>query len=245
MEKNLDELLCILPFEKECFSDSTLKVSYVGHPLVSRIQEHVFTPIAKLEGKKIVAFFPGSRIKEIERTFPLYVQLIEKLTSLFPDVHFAISVTRKELEPMLKKQIKETDRVSLIPSEQTYDLMRMAYLAVAKSGTVTLELALHHIPTVVTYAATKLDIFIAQKILRVDLPYYSLPNILCKKKVFPELIGPYFTYDELEKQVLNLLKTSTHLTCKQECQKLSEILGTEKASKQAALQVLQLLSNFF
>ena len=78
----------------------------------------------------------------------------------------------------------------------------------AKSGTCILELALLGTPTIVVYAISKLDVFIAQKIFQIKLPFYSLPNIILNKEMFKELYGPYLTQEMLvqsyEKATLNL-----------------------------------------
>ena len=74
--------------------------------------------------------------------------------------------------------------------------MKNSHLALATSGTVALELALHGTPTVVNVAIRPLDLFLAQKIFRIHLPFYSLPNIICSKQVFPELFGPNFTEEK-------------------------------------------------
>jgi lipid-A-disaccharide synthase len=245
MEQSLDELLCILPFEKECFLHSPLKVTYVGHPLISRIDEHIYKPIPSLENKKVIAFFPGSRTKEILRNFPIYLQLMKKWATLHPEMQFAISISRDEHKNLINEMIEKKnlqEKTICIPTEQTYDLMKTAHLAIAKSGTVTLELALHKVPTVVTYAATKLDIFIARDILGISLPYYSLASILCKEKVYPELIGPNFTLENLEKEAENLLQEKELNRCRALCEKPALILGKQKASQETAIHVAKALN---
>ena len=239
MEASLDQLLCILPFEPACFTGSTLSVSYVGHPLVTRIQSHPFHAIDELAEKKVIALFPGSRSKELERNFPIYLQLVTRLLHKYPELHFAISIARQELQDTITSMLYEHGlgnhkQIHLIAADRTYDRMKRAYIAIAKSGTVILVLALHTVPTVVTYGATRLDIFIAQHILKVDLPYYSLPNILTKKKIFAELIGPHLTIEALEKETEHLLDINTHTLCLQECQSLKALLGEKNASEQVA-----------
>lgn len=242
MQESLDELLCILPFEKDCFSASALKVSYIGNPLVSRIDEYQYASLESLKNKKVIALFPGSRTKEILRNFPIYLQLIKKWSSLYPELFYAVSISREEHKPLIEEMIEKeglhnSGKITCIPPDRTYDFMKMATLAIAKSGTVTLELALHQVPTVVTYAATKLDIFIAKDLLKISLPYYSLASLLCKEQVFPELIGPHFTLENLEKETLHLLQEPAMLRCKALCSKLVDILGKQKASVGAALHV--------
>lgn len=239
MEQSLSQLLCILPFEKLCFEGSSLPVTYVGHPLVTRVKEHQFIPIEDLVDKKVVAIFPGSRTKEIDRNMPFYAGLIKDLMGKDKHLHFAISTARPSLVSKIEQILSaygldNTQRISFIQAGRTYDLMNMAYIAIAKSGTVTLELALHKVPTVVTYGATRLDIFIAQHILRVNLPYYSLPNILAGRKIFAELIGPRLTTQALLHEATSLLDPHLHTLCQDSCHDIITILGEKNASKEVA-----------
>ena len=239
MEKTIDELFCILPFEPECFPSKQIPVTYVGNPLISRIQEYIYRPLDDLKEKKVIAFFPGSRSKEIERNLDMYVQLIKMWMQEYKDLYFAISVSRDLLKPMIEKILKAHNlescgKISLVPPLRTYDLMKIAYGAIAKSGTVILELALHKVPTIVTYGARWIDIFIAQKILKVDMPHYSLPNILAKKEIYPELIGPSFTMPNLRNASTLLFDQKFRKDVIKGCQEVTVILGTKKASVELA-----------
>ena len=120
--------------------------------------------------------------------------------------------------------------------------MRATHLAIATSGTVTLELALHRVPTVVTYAINPLDTFLATQIFRINLPYYALPNVIAKDEVFPELFGPLLTEESLT-QALHELGASQlrRERLVRKCEWLKEHLGPKNASDEAAKAVLQTL----
>src|SRR5690606_31133469 len=113
-----------------------------------------------------------------------------------PSYVFPISVAHPRFLPILEKCIAKsgisTDKFFFVSFEKRYDLMRHIRCALAKSGTVTLELALHRVPTVVTYSVSKLDQWIVRYILRIRMTYYCLVNILLNKEVFPEWIGDRF-----------------------------------------------------
>jgi len=205
MEKNLDLLLTIFPFEKKCFANGPLAVEYVGHPLVDWV--HKFSPSATFrnrhkipDGSKILSLFPGSRDKEIERNFNVQISTARRLKALDPSLCIAISCAH----PRFEKALQVEDAI-LIPPQETYDLMHASHLALATSGTVTLELALHKIPTVVHFAIHPLDLFLAQKIFKINLPFYCIVNIILEKQVFPELFGPNFTEGALFKEAKALL----------------------------------------
>jgi lipid-A-disaccharide synthase len=227
MEKHLDLLLSVLPFEKLYFSP-TFRIEFIGHPLASQI------PTLLQQDPHLIAFFPGSRTHEITKNLPYFLTLISKLQKEFPHYHYAISISQEKYRPLLEKIVQNIPIVD--------DLKQIKpFLAVAKSGTITLELALREIPTVVTYAISWLDTLLARYIFKISLPYYALPNLIAGKPIFPELIGPALTHEELYKQVKNLIvssKARTHLI--QECRHLKTLLGPENASQRAAQLILEL-----
>jgi lipid-A-disaccharide synthase len=225
MAKTLDLLLTILPFEPECFKETSLQVKYVGHPLVEPISN--FRPDPTFRKRfgfqtkdKILALFPGSRKVEIERNLPLML----KTAHAIKDVDLCLVLSQN------------------LPPEDQYDLMHNAHLAIAKSGTVVLELALHKTPTVVQYAIKPLDVFLATKIFQIKLPYYSIANLIVQKEVFPELFGPNLS----EKA---LLQSATELWFQEEkrraaisgCSELWDVLGTCPASRRAAESILEMI----
>lgn len=244
MAKHLDMLLSILPFEKNFFSGTTLRVEYVGHPLVKRIEEHTYSSLPLPSNKKIIAIFPGSRKKELERNLPLQLKVCSTLKKEHPDLCFALSISEERFLPLIQTIIRQEGwepDLHLIPHDKTYELMKAAYMAIAKSGTVTLELALHEIPTVVTYAISPLDLIIARDILRIRLPYYCLVNIIANSEVFPELFGPNFTEETLyEKATSFISDTPERQRCLTNCSKLKKTLGDQDASTEAATLCLQL-----
>lgn len=231
MAENLDLLLSILPFEKQLFEQTPLRVEYIGHPLVQKI-----LPQAASDST-LIAFFPGSRTKEIQRNLPYFVRLIQTLKRDVTGYDYAISVSQEKYRPLLKKLAQGLDLLS--PEEMK---KRHPFLAVAKSGTITLELALAEIPTVVTYAISPLDVLLAKYIFKVSLPFYALPNLIAGKMIFPELIGPDLIDERLLQEVKNLiLNQDVWDRCKAECRLLRASLGAENANTKAAQLILSLL----
>lgn len=237
MEQTLDHLLTILPFEKQYFENTTLPVTYVGHPLVSRIAESKHNPLPISPGKKLIALFPGSRLHEIKRNLPLQIAACKALKALDPTLLFAISVAGDHVKKEIHHQLSCAGFTFdlLVPEKDTYPLMQTAYSAIATSGTVNLELALHNVPTVVMYAVSRIDLFIVKYILKLNLPFYGIVNIIAEKEVFPELFGPKLTEQSLIQKVTSLVTDpATHKRCQEECLVVKNLLGTGKASDQAA-----------
>lgn len=240
MEKSLDELLTILPFEPDLFSKERLQTTYVGHPLISRIQEHSYDHLwvknyGITQEQQILSIFPGSRDKEVQRNFPLQLKVAQKIQQDHPHLLIAVSCSNEKHLPLLSRE-----NVLIVNREHTYELMRASHLALASSGTVTLELALHHIPTVVTYAIRPLDVFIARNLLQINLPYFALPNIIYQGELFPELFGPHFTEEQLLAKAQEfMLSEHKRSTCIDACKQLKHFLGNKNASKEAAQAILR------
>jgi lipid-A-disaccharide synthase len=202
----------------------------------------------KLTGKvneaKIIALFPGSRKKEIERNLPLYLEACRDLLIKQSGLQIALSVSEERYRPLILKILKthgwHQDEILFVPAEDSYELMKAAYLAIAKSGTVTLELALHRVPTVVTYGVSFLDKIIAYDILRIRLPFYCLVNIIAQKEIFVELIGPHFTLDHLKERAKALFDESLRTKIQYDCDRLIEQLGDKVTAPEAAVKILQL-----
>jgi lipid-A-disaccharide synthase len=246
MANTLDQLLTILPFEKNYFSGTPLKVEFVGHPLIKKIEHYPYQKLPFPEERRIIGVFPGSREKELLRNFPQHLTVIKRLLQDDPTCFFAISISDLRFHSLLKEMIHneglnlEQD-ITLLSPQYTYDLMQSAEIAIAKSGTVTLELALHEVPTVVTYGISTLDLFIARDLLRIRLPFYCLVNIIGEKEIFPELFGPNFTSETLYKKAKEFLFDSAkQQNCRKLCKELRLSMGNNDATCEAAKRVLNL-----
>jgi len=253
LEKYVDLLLTIYPFEKEWYNHTKLNVAYVGNPLKEYILKHKYNEdwkkILKIpQAQKIIALFPGSRPSEIHKNFPLQLKAAELLSRDKDDLLFAVSCSSLEQKELLlsmvqKSALKHGQNLFIVPKEFSYELMRDAFAAVAKSGTVTLELALHACPTIVTYELSWLNQAIAKHVLRINLPNYCIVNILAKERLFPELIGhaiqPYKVYEELLHITSN---EDHHKRIIAKCQQLSHSLEDGNTSERAAKLIIQEMS---
>lgn len=194
LEKYVDLLLTILPFEQKLFQSSPLKTIYVGHPLLSEIEKHVFNDNWKQyfhipKDRPIIAFFPGSRTNDVKRN--LKIQIKSFLLSQLSKSHIPVIASSHEtLNPIIKEVLQqEKCSAYIIPKNLRYELMQSADCALAKCGTIVLETALLATPTIVTCQLKDFDFFIAKHIFKILLPSYSLPNIILGKPFLPEYIG--------------------------------------------------------
>lgn len=251
MAKHLDQLLAIYPFEKNCFSHTSLKVDYIGNPLSEYLESYCYDEDwnrhLKIAKKlPIVALFPGSRVNEIDRHLPLMLKACSQLKANDPKLIFGLSAAHRCIEDNIHAllapfpNLKES--LYLVPQKFSYELMKASRIALAKSGTVTLELALHGCPTVVLYQLTRLNRWYAKNILKVNLPHYCIVNILAGNAVYPEFIGCDLDERPIVAALLRL-HASRHdrISCIKGCQSIRHSLGTVKASQKAAMIIEKLL----
>ena len=253
MAQTHDLLMTIYPFEESHFEETSLNVKYVGNPIREIISKYKYDDDwSKLFGIKdpenLVAIFPGSRKGEIQLNLPYQLKAAEMLKKENPGVRFVISCAHEKIIPVMQdilnnNSLKLNQDIFLLPKGYSYELMRDCRSAIAKSGTVTLELALHKCPTVVVYKLTLLNRLIAKYILRLNLPHYCIVNILKEKTVFPELIAKGLNPQNIFRHIKALHNdTEEREKCIAECQGLPEVLQKDHASINAAKAVEELLA---
>ncbi len=253
MSQNLDLLLTIYPFESHYYAKSFLPVTFVGNPLSEYLATYSYVDHWKerfsiSEEHKMIALFPGSRKSELQANLPLQLQAVKLLLKdeKTPRV-LAISCSASEYESWLWEQVNRFQLspihcVVVIPASLTYELMRDCHVAIAKSGTVTLELALHHRPTVVIYQLSYVNYCIAKYFVRLDLPYYCIVNILMQKEVFPEFFDKNLKPENIYEQLKQLDgETARRQQSIVDCQQLSGLLQGYKASERAANAIVNLM----
>lgn len=253
MAQTLDLLLTIYPFEADCFSKTSLEVHYIGHPLVEKIGTYSYDDnwkdkIGIPSGRPIIGIFPGSRESEIQLNLPVQFEAAALFKKKHPETLLALSCVDEKQEAILRDHWKQSpiddfEDVFFIPRTYTYELMRDCHTAIAKSGTVTLELALHTIPTIVVYQMSTLNRLIAQHVLRLRLPHYCIVNILCDKTVFPEWIETAPTAVSLFQSLDSLfLEGEQRSNCLKGCLETRQRLGIFNTSKLAAQHIGTLFS---
>jgi lipid-A-disaccharide synthase len=249
---HFDLLLTIFPFEAAYFAETSLRVKYIGNPLVETLRTHTYqsdwmTQIGLPSNENLIALFPGSRLGEIQRHVPQQLQAASQLKQRHPHLRFALSCAQESLQENLYKLLQDVpfrvnEDLHIVPPCYHYELMRDCKTALAKSGTVTLELALHHVPTVVHYELSNLNYLIAKYVLRLQLPHYCIVNILGKKNIFPEFMGRKLSPSDLGKE-LELLhfNSSRRRQIREACEEMQQQLGSKSTHQCAAIAIRELL----
>lgn len=251
LESCYDLLLTIFPFEAAYFKQSQLKVEYIGNPLVETIRSHIYQPdwhtqIGLPMDKEVIALFPGSRLGEIQRHTPQQLKTAALLKHAYPHLRFALSCAQQSLQSSLIHLVQQgplrlNEEVYIVPPQYHYELMQDCRTALAKSGTVTLELALHQVPTVVHYELTTLNYLFAKYILKLQLPHYCIVNILSNQTLFPEFMGRKLNPVDLKNHLENIhFNSARHQHIQDACEKLRHELGTKPSHDCAAKAIQEL-----
>lgn len=236
IQKFVDRMYVILPFEKEFYAKEGVEVDFVGHPLLDEIGEGDFDGEAlrqqlKIkEGKKVVALLPGSRQMEIKRMLPRMLAIVSR----FPDCEFVIAGAPGQEEAFYKGLIG--DQPIKWVSGNTYGLLSVSDYALVTSGTATLETALFGVPEVVCYAGGWLSVQLARWLIRVK--YISLVNLVMDREVVTELIQKELNSTNLEKELRKLMNPEHRGKLESDYQELTEKLGNQGASERAAKLML-------
>ena len=247
-----DLLLTLYPFEPDIFKETSLKTLYVGHPLAESIEKYNYNASFKdifaiPHDSTLIALFPGSRKSEILKNLPEQLAAAAILKKQNASICFGICCAHESIFPIMQEFLKEhslkiNQDIFLLPPTQRYELMKNAKAAIAKSGTITLELALHKIPTVVYYKVSCTNRLIAKYILRLKMPYFCIVNILQQKQVFPEYIEKKITPKALALSTMDFLnQKDKEEACKEECEKICTQFFNNTAADKASQAILEAL----
>lgn len=203
--KLYDHLLTILPFEPPYFEKEGLKTTFVGHPYAwewrTKGDGQAFrAKHAIANHTTAIGLMPGSRINEIIRHLPIFHDAIERLAHKKP--HIIIPVREDMADFVLSQTANWPCHVHLaIGEDEKKDALDACTLALAKSGTISLECALAEVPTITAFDGNRISIWIAKRMVKIA--YVNLINIMSNKLIIPEYIGNDCTSHNLAR-ILNL-----------------------------------------
>ena len=186
-----DHLLVLLPFEPPYFEKAGLACTFIGHPVVAETPKGdggQFRQKYNLAADTpLLCLLPGSRKGEVERHMPLFAQVITLLARQFPNLALAVAVPHHVM-PYVAPFFKNCPFRAVVMSndEDKRGAMAAANLAIVKSGTVALEVAMNGAPMLVTYRVNALSARILRRMILTR--YVNLINILANKDVIPELL---------------------------------------------------------
>ena len=191
--RKADHIMVIFPWEVDFYKKYGIDAIYFGNPFAEKYN------IVKRTGQNIL-LLPGSRKQEITSLMPIYYDLVREN----PNEKFLLKLSSKEHLKWIEK--KEFDNLEIVFNDSLSKCVESSKVAVAASGTVTLELALMGIPTIVVYKTGFINAFIAKYILKIG--FVSLPNLTLNKEVYPELLQERCNSIEIKRAIEDFEKNS-------------------------------------
>ena len=206
IKKNIDEVLCIFPFEKTMYESYGIKTHYCGHPLVSQLPEKAnrdkfFEKHGLDKNKKLVAIFPGSREFELKFLMKVFVKTAQNLQKKHPDLQFCISHAPNLSDSVYDKYLQKTDFPVIKGENQA--LLSVSDALILASGTVALEACLYQTPMIIAYRGPWL-FYLIYLIVRC-IKRVSLPNIIADKSIVPEIIQGDVNVSKISYEIEKLL----------------------------------------
>ena len=204
-----NRLLCLLPFEPSFFARHNLPATFVGHPVLesgadkgdaARFRARHGIPAAA----RLITLMPGSRRTEVSRLLPVLGAALERVAAHVPNVQPVVPLAGPVADAVRRDASAWSARPILISeTDDKHDGFAASSVALTKSGTATLELAMAGVPMLVTYRVNPLSAAIARRLITVK--YASLLNLLADSEIVPELIQDACTPDRLAGALLRLL----------------------------------------
>ena len=199
IQKYVDRLYCVLPFEPAFYERFGIQTAYFGHPLLDELERYQQRPKDLPPfNKPILALLPGSRVQELQKKLPLMLAAARAFRSTHQ-----IAIACAPNLPLSAYQAQIQDPDVFLSTGHTYDLLSRAELALVASGTATLETALFKVPQVVCYKSSAVSIWLARKL--VQIKFISLVNLILDRAAIPELIQEDCTVAQMQKELQQLL----------------------------------------
>jgi len=205
MRRTLERLLCIFPFEEAFFLKAGVPAVYIGHPLAGLVRpalgrDEFFRKHALSPARPLIAVLPGSRRGEAARHLPALLDAAARMDRERA-ANWLLPASVTAGADFFRERLRGSP-IRVIEGE-SWDAMAHADIALAASGTVTIEAALLGTPMVTFYKVTPPS-WLAGKFL-VDVPFYSMVNLIAGRAVVPELMQSEMTGERIAAEARRLL----------------------------------------
>jgi len=239
----VDHVLLLFPFEKKYFDKEGIQSTFTGHPLLEE-QDKSIVDISQIvkDNKKIFSIFPGSRLSEINVLTPILFEFVKKMNEKYKDLFFVFHSTSEYFQLIQNLLLKEKFKncIAIGDEKVKSHILKSSMFALAKSGTISLEICNAKIPSIIIYKMGMINFFIVKKMVKVK--FANIINIAANEEIIPELLQSYCNPTEIYNAVDKLLSNRDELE-KQvaKSQKIISNFKTHKSSKIAS----SIIENYF
>ena len=238
MARCLDLMLCIFPFEADLYNKSGLHAIFVGHPMLERLRSQ---RIDIKRDPNLVGLFPGSRLPEVRKIFPVMLESVRELRKQNRNMHFEVAAASQGLavgmSEILDRHVRDPQVVQIKVGE-TAAIMQRASAGIVASGSATLEAAYFRLPFVLIYKVAWPTYLAARLVVKVK--YLGMPNVLAGREVVPEFIQHRAKPEAIAKAAWQLMEnTDAREQMISEFDAIVGKLGVGEASEKAAGAIIE------
>ncbi len=238
----LDHVLLLFPFEKKYFDNEGIQSTFTGHPL---LEDHSkskvdISQIIK-DNKKLFSIYPGSRLSEINVLIPILFEFVKKMNENHKDLFFVFHSTSEHVQLIQNLLLKEGFKnCGAISDEKIKShILKSSIFAVAKSGTISLEICNAKIPSIIIYKMGMINFFIVQMLVKVK--FANIINIAANEEIIPELLQSKCNASDIYNKVNKLLNNKKALDT--QIIKSQDIIRDFKTEKSSELASSVLVNN--
>ena len=238
----LDHILLLFPFEKKYYDEENIKSTFTGHPLLeSNTKDKVDINEIINKEKKIFSIYPGSRLTEVNTLLPILFNFIKLMNERYKDISFIFHSTSEYnqlIRNILSKNVLKNCEV-ISDDKIKSEILKKSIFAVAKSGTVSLEICNFKIPSIIIYKMNSLNFFIVKSLVKVK--FANIINIAANKEIIPELLQSKCNSKNIFNTVNALLNDKNSLN--EQVMKTQEIIDKFRTNKSSEIASSVLLNN--
>jgi lipid-A-disaccharide synthase len=226
----LDHVLLLFPFEKKYFDKEGIQSTFTGHPLLEE-QSKSKVDISQIikENKNIFSIYPGSRLSEIKILTPILFKFIKKMNEKYKDLFFVFHSTSEHVQLiqnlLLKNRFKNCGAIA--EEKIKSHILKSSMFAVAKSGTISLEICNAKIPSIIIYKMGMINFFIVKMLAKVK--FANIINIAANEEIIPELLQSKCKSQNIYNNVDKLLSDKQAL--EKQIKRSQEIINKFKTEK--------------
>jgi len=239
----LDHVLLLFPFEKKYFDKEGIQSTFTGHPLLEE-EDKSKVDISEIikENKKIFSIYPGSRWSEINVLTPILFEFVKKMNEKYKDLFFVFHSTTEHVQLMQNLLLKEgLKNCGAIADEKIKtQILKSSIFAVAKSGTIALEICNAKIPSIIIYKMGIINFFIVKMLVKVK--FANIINIAANEEVIPELLQSKCNAKDIYNNVDKLLNDKQVL--KKQIAKSQGIITNFKTDRSSEI-ASSVIKNYF
>ena len=238
IQRRVDHVVVILPFEPERYRRAGVPCTFVGHPLLDAVAPQYDRAKLRIqfglsESAPVVGLLPGSRAREVEMLLPVLLQAAEQLVAAEPGTQFILAQASSIDDNLLQSFLRQSLVPVRVVHDQSSEVMALSDVLLIASGTATLQAAVVGTPMVLLYKTSPVTYRLARWLINVK--WIGLVNLVAGRSVVPELIQDEVTAERLCQEVLHLLRDqSAYTSMKEGLRQVRESLGEPGASRRAA-----------